>query len=165
MIGERFTRLVVHALHSRDRKGNRRWACTCDCGAEHVVLHQKLVEGNTKSCGCLQREFNAQQQSISEAERRPYTRKSYAAMVNRCTNPRAPAWHKYGAKGVLVCDRWLTGDGQQSGWKCFYDDMGPRPQGTSIDRIDGTGNYEPSNCRWATVQQQVANRRPYKKKT
>jgi len=164
MVGERFTRLVVVELNSRDSKGNRRWLCKCDCGAEHTVLHQKLVEGNTKSCGCLQREFNVQQKATAEKERRLYTRKSHYAMVNRCTNPKAPAWPKYGAKGVTVCNRWLKGDEGRSGWECFYADMGPRQQGLSIDRIDGTGNYELANCRWATQEQQTKNRRPRTKK-
>ena len=77
----------------------------------------------------------------------------WAAMVQRCTNPNNKSWKWYGARGITVCDRWLT-------FENFLADMGEKPAGRSIDRIDNDGNYEPSNCRWATASQQVKNRRP-----
>ena len=164
MIGERFTRLTVKELHSRDRNYNRRWLCTCDCGNDHIVLHHKLLDGSVKSCGCLKAEFDAMYKAMRDDDRRKYTRRSYNSMVCRCVDPRAPAWGKYGAKGITVCDRWLHGESGKSGWECFYEDMGPRAQDLSIDRIDGTKGYFKENCRWATQAEQSANRRPRRKK-
>ena len=78
--------------------------------------------------------------------------KTWSAMIQRCTNPKCPSYPRYGALGVSVCDRWAS-------FQNFLEDMGPRPTGSSLDRIDAFGNYEPANCRWATKLQQARNRR------
>jgi len=153
--------LVVQALHSKDRKYNKRWVCLCDCGTTKVVLGDKLKSGNTKSCGCLQAEVRAKLVQTADEERRTYTKNSYTAMIGRCTNPSYPGYIKYGARGVTVCDRWRFGENGKTGWLCFFEDMGPKPTGHSIDRINNEQGYTPENCRWATQQQQIENRRPY----
>ena len=157
---QRFGRLTVIALHSRDRNYNKRWICRCDCGTETIVLGDKLKSGNTKSCGCYAEEFRTALMTKADTERRLYTKKSYQAMIGRCTDPKYPSYARYGGRGIAVCKRWLKGENGKSGWTCFYEDMGPKPTGYSIDRIDGTKGYFPDNCRWATREEQAKNKLP-----
>lgn len=78
-------------------------------------------------------------------------------MIQRCSNPKLPYYENYGGRGITVCERWKT-------FSNFYHDMGQRPDGTSINRIDTNGNYEPSNCNWATRKEQQQNRKKYEKR-
>ena len=79
--------------------------------------------------------------------------RTWTAMIARCHNPKAPNYHKYGGRGIMVSERW------RASFESFLADMGPRPDGTSIDRINGAAGYGPDNCRWATASQQNSNRR------
>jgi hypothetical protein len=85
---------------------------------------------------------------------------AWAGMVNRCHNPNNSSYGRYGARGIQVCTRWRTGDGEKTGFELFLLDMGERPEGMTLDRIDPHGDYEPSNCRWATLKEQRANISP-----
>ena len=151
LTGQRFGRLVVVGLEGL-KSGHLLWKCRCNCGKHVFVFGYNLMAGNTKSCGCYKIE-KLLKNSVSHGMSNTATYKSWASMKRRCsaTNLRCYKW--YGGRGITVCDRWLNS------FDNFLKDMGERPVGTSLDRIDTNGNYEPSNCKWSTIIEQQNNRR------
>lgn len=154
--GEKFGQLtVIRKARAEIRPNGARRACyrcECRCGQQVTARADNLRSGNTSSCGCLRAEIEHGHCRQSVKSR---TYASWNMMLQRCTNPKATGYALYGGRGITVCDRWRTFD-------LFLEDMGERPPGTSIDRIDNYGNYEPANCRWATPSQQTHNQRPHK---
>lgn len=156
--GKRFGRLYVV---SRAPNGNQIqpksiWACVCDCGNKGEFIGSNLVNGTTKSCGCLQKERTgaAKRKHGKSKNCREYY--SWVNMKTRCFNPNSEDWKDYGGRGITVCKRWLG----KNGFSNFYADMGEKPRGRySLDRINTNGNYSPANCRWGTDEIQARNKR------
>jgi hypothetical protein len=129
--------------------------CVCVCGNAAVVKSSQLKSGQTKSCGCLQKNTVTRHGLSGNQEYR-----ILIGMKTRCHNPKSTSFSYYGGRGIRVCDRWLDPD---TGFENFCVDMGPRPSDKhSIDRINNDGNYCPENCRWATRSQQQRNKRSCK---
>ena len=159
-VGQRYGRLTV-----LERSGSKRraaaWLCQCDCGARTTVGGDKLRRGETRSCGCGARGGQpVHGHAASKTSPRSPTYYSWRSMVRRCENPNQLGFKYWGGKGVTVCERWRRGDGKRSGFECFLADIGRRPFGLSLDRIDGAGSYEESNCRWTTRIGQARNQTP-----
>ncbi len=152
MKGRRCGRLLVLSFCAPVGDGRAKWLCLCDCGKQVSVLGKHLRCGNTRSCGCIQREVVAHRSRTHGLSGSP-TYMSWAAMKSRCGNPKQRSYENYGAKGVKVCERWIKS------FAAFLADMGERPEGMTLDRINPFGDYKPSNCRWAGPTDQSRNTR------
>lgn len=148
--GKRYGRLVVEEPVSASNRGVK-WKCRCDCGQSHNVLGVALRQGQVSSCGCLRADLGRAMLTKHGLYKSPGYNSWWGAKM-RCRNPRNQHYWRYGGAGIAFSPAWDK-------FEDFIEDMGlpPSPR-HSIDRIDGRGNYEPGNCRWATQQEQIWNR-------
>lgn len=156
--GKRFGRLVAIKKSSQalDKSGHLKWLCRCDCGKNSTVNSSNLKSGNTKSCGCWQKEhcrkIRKDPHTHGLSESKEY--RAWRGMKERCTNPKTQGYKHYGGRGITVCEKW------KNSFSSFYEDVGPCPSlEHSIDRTNNEGNYEPGNVKWVTRQEQGNNTR------
>lgn len=155
LVGQRFGRWVVLEQAESQHKKTM-WRCRCDCGTERIVCGTNLVQGISKSCGCLNRERTIERNIANTKHHTKSNRlyRIYYGILTRCLNEKSPNYQLYGAKGVTVCKEWKDNYEAFKEWSLkngYRDDL-------TIDRINPKGDYEPSNCRWATPKEQATNR-------
>ena len=157
LTGRKFGNLLVVRKTGEMRHRHFMWECLCDCGEIKSVRADSLTSGRVGSCGCSRR--RSMGHSFCDGKETS-TYRTYRSMLRRCTNPKDAGYKWYGGRGIKVCDRWLHGENGKRGFACFLEDMGEKPDWADggIDRIDNDGNYEPNNCRWATIKQQFEKR-------
>jgi hypothetical protein len=165
--GKRYGRFtVLKVCGSRSANGSVMWQCRCACGTALTMDSNTLRRKRTKSCGCLNRELSRKRCAILGRKNTTHGHavhgkespeyRAWTAMKSRCTDSGVPCWELYGGHGVRCCTRWLKS------FEAFLRDLGPRPEGRSLDRINSNGHYVPSNCRWSVWKTQNDPKRKHR---
>jgi len=129
----------------------RYWKCVCECGNTGIIFGSSLTTGSSRSCGCFKIE-RTKETNTKHGLSKSVEFATWSRMKARCSNENIDKYKSYGGRGIRVCDRWME-------FENFYKDMGKRPEGKTLDRIDVNGDYCPENCRWSTWYEQDYNKR------
>ena len=148
IVGNVYGKLTVVSMAGKNNENRIKWLCTCECGGSRVCYKNQLDSG-ISHCGC---DANTKP-NLKHGMRHHKLYPTWSSMINRCTNKKCKDYPDYGGRGITVCEEWAS-DPEK-----FFSDMGERPAGTSLDRIDNEKGYSKENCRWATNAQQHSNRR------
>lgn len=156
LTGQKFGRLTVIERAKNAKYSSVRWLCQCDCGQQTVVTAGNLKNNHTRSCGCLRRDINSKIHYIHGYSHSKNKRNEiytiWKDIVKRCNNSNCNNYENYGGRGIRICNKWLK-------FINFLEDMGERPRGMSVDRINNDGDYCPENCKWSTRKEQNRNSR------
>lgn len=148
--GDRKGRLTAIEPVGTNNFGKKIWRFACDCGNEHFAVGSNVFNGKTSSCGCYKKEILSNR-SHGMSNSRTY--RNWSSLKERCYNKNSKSYQWYGAIGIIVCDRW------KDSFENFLEDMGEKPEGFTIERINVQGNYFPENCCWANWYAQSINKR------
>lgn len=155
LLGKKFDRLT--AVEKTDKRINKHvvWKFLCDCGNEHFAMASEVKNGRTRSCGCLVSEVVSAIRTSHGATVNYTPTPTYVvwqSMIRRCHAPAHKSFKDYGGRGIFVCERWHD-------FENFLQDMGEKPKGLSLDRIDNNKGYSPDNCSWRSMKEQSRNKR------
>ena len=149
--GDKYGMLTAVKFHHKNKWNCQHWLFKCECGNEKVLNTNNVKNGNTTSCGCVALRGNNLKHGMNKTK----THYCWYGMRSRCFDKNRIDYKYWGGRGITICSRWLG----KNGFENFLSDMGEKPEGLSLDRIDNDGNYCPENCRYATSKQQNNNKR------